>query len=184
MPTSRKPLSERMDARRAAQAVDPRVAALETDVAALRQREQMYRVGWRAASAARDQARGEALVYRRAARRRYKVMLRLAGVIRRERDHAKAARGLVMRYRERWNEALLDGERFRQETHTLRARADRWRDRCKNRTAERDTAVRDAQDARNALGEALRERDQAREELRAQLAMPRSENGVRTHDRS
>ncbi|MFJ6019765.1 hypothetical protein ACIQFP_10490 [Nocardiopsis alba] len=85
--------------------------------------------------------------------------------VRAERDRAieeaEAVRALARRYRDRWNEALEDGERWRYEAGFIRARADRWRDRCKARTTERDEARRDAQTARNELGAALRERDEA-----------------------
>lgn len=56
------------------------------------------------------------------------------------REQVRALHKANGRLRERWDEALNDGERFRQEARDLRAERDRLRDRADNRTTERDEA--------------------------------------------
>lgn len=155
MAPSRKTLAQRTDERRAALAADPRVRMMETDLAALRVQRDGFRDAWHVASKQSDRWRGKATVYRRAARRRYRVMLRLAEGWRKTTGQLNASHALISRIQER----RRDADRFIAE---LRRERDRYRDRCKSRTAERNAAEGGAQAARNALGEALRELDATR----------------------
>lgn len=127
---------------------DPRVLVRESFLYQSAHHEMFYR-------AAYGGARGEALVYKRAARRRYLAMLRIAEWSRLGHDQAKAARVLVRRLRERLEEALQDGERFRAERDQARE--------------ERDSVqgVLDAVRASHAqdVANLLHQRDQVREEL-------------------